>query len=206
MATEPSARSCAMVRLFSGRYLAPTTSPRAGMTSRRRATTGFTTDDDPSLFAWAVGPGSPKSEFYPARSLVWRATSTGDVVTLEQPREESAPVALVGSRPCELAGMRVLDRVFAGGEVPDPRYRDRRESSFVVIAECGTPAGTCFCTSMGTGPGVADGAEAGYDLALTELTSSGEPRYLVRVGSERGAEVAEEMGGSPCWAAGPRRP
>ena len=61
-------------------------------------------DDDPSLFAWAVGPGSPKSEFYPARSLVWRATSSGDVVTLEQPAEDSSPVALIGPRPCELAG------------------------------------------------------------------------------------------------------
>jgi len=75
-------------------------------------------DDDPSLFAWAVGPGSPKSEFYPARSLVWRATSSGDVMTLEQPQEDSTPVALIGSRPCDLAGLRVLDRVFAG-----ERYR-----------------------------------------------------------------------------------
>jgi len=158
-------------------------------------------DDDPSLFAWAVGPASPKSEFYPARSLVWRATSNGDVVTLEQPREDSTPVALIGARPCELAGMRVLDRVFAGGEVPDPLYRDRRATSFVVVAECGTPAGTCFCTSMGTGPGVADGVEAGYDLALTELTSSEGAQYLVRVGSERGAEVVEEMGGSPAQSA-----
>jgi hypothetical protein len=140
-------------------------------------------DDDPSLFAWAVGPGSPKSEFYPARSLVWRASSADEVVTLEQPQEDSTPVALIGPRPCELAGLRVLDRVFAGGEVPDPHYRDRRASSFVVVAECGTPAGTCFCTSMGTGPGVADGVEVGYDLALTELKSSNEPQYLVRVGS-----------------------
>jgi ferredoxin len=118
-------------------------------------------------------------------------------MTLEQPQEDSTPVALIGSRPCDLAGLRVLDRVFAGGEVPDPHYSDRRASSFIVVAECGTPAGTCFCTSMGTWPGVADGIDAGYDLALTELTSSGEPQYLVRVGSERGAEVAEEAGGSP---------
>jgi ferredoxin len=154
-------------------------------------------DDDPSLFAWAVGPESPKSEFYPARSLVWRTSSTGDVVTLEQPQQESAPAALIGSRPCELAAMRVLDRVFAGGEIPDRCYRDRREGSFVVVAECGTPAATCFCTSMGTGPGVEDG----YDLALTELASPDGPRYLVRVGSERGAEVVAEMGGSPAQPA-----
>jgi hypothetical protein len=113
------------------------------------------------------------------------------VVTLEQPQQESAPAALIGSRPCELAAMRVLDRVFAGGEIPDPCYRDRREGSFVVVAECGTPAATCFCTSMGTGPGVEDG----YDLALTELTSPDGPRYLVRVGSARGAEVIAEMAG-----------
>jgi ferredoxin len=46
---------------------------------------------------------------------------------------------------------------------------------------------------MGTGPR----AEAGFDLALTELLDSGDHRFLVEVGSERGAEVL---------AAVPRRP
>ena len=41
---------------------------------------------------------------------------------------------------------------------------------------------------MGTGPK----AEAGYDLALTEILD-GEHRLLVEVGSERGAEVAREL-------------
>ena len=45
---------------------------------------------------------------------------------------------------------------------------------------------------MGTGPK----AERGYDLALTEILD-GEHRFLVEVGSERGAEVLAEL---------PRRP
>jgi len=154
-------------------------------------------DDDPSLFAWAVGPQSWKPEFYPARSLVFRTCSGPDAVTLEQPPHESPPVALIGSRPCELAALHVLDRVFAKGAVPDPSYRERREASFVVVAECGTPASTCFCTSMGTGPGV----DASYDLALTELAGSDGPRYLVRIGSERGAEIAGKLGGTPAGPA-----
>jgi ferredoxin len=45
---------------------------------------------------------------------------------------------------------------------------------------------------MGTGPR----ADAGYDLALTEILD-GEHRFLVEVGSERGAEVLDRL---------PRRP
>ena len=56
---------------------------------------------------------------------------------------------------------------------------------FIVAAECGTPSGTCFCTSMGTGPA----ASEGYDLALTELYDQGGHRFVVRIGSEQGAEV-----------------
>jgi ferredoxin len=41
---------------------------------------------------------------------------------------------------------------------------------------------------MGTGPA----AEGGYDLALTELLD-GEHRFLVRIGSERGAEVMQDV-------------
>ena len=72
--------------------------------------------------------------------------------------------------------------------VVDADYAARREDAFVVAVDCADPGGTCFCVSMGTGPG----AEAGFDLALTELLE-GEHRFLVRVGSERGAEVLADV-------------
>jgi len=136
------------------------------------------------LFGWAVGPASWKSEFFPPEEAVWRASVDDGTVTVTEPDGGTAPVAMVGMRPCELSALRVLDRVLQGGPVVDDRYAARRRGAFVVVVECGAPASTCFCTSMGTGPA----ADADYDLALTELTG-GRHRFLVRVGSARGAEV-----------------
>src|ERR1019366_4495660 len=50
-------------------------------------------------------------------------------------------------------------------------------------------AATCFCTSMGTGPQ----AQAGFDLALTELLGPDHHQILIEVGSEVGAEVLAEL-------------
>lgn len=144
---------------------------------------------DSALFAWAVGPASWKSSFFPPQETIWRTTTDGAEVTVHELPVEDRPVALFGARPCEVAALDVLDRVLADGPVPDPSYRRRRAPTFVVAAECGAPASTCFCTSMGTGPE----ARHGYDLAVTEL--GGGHRYLVRVGSALGAEVLSAVAG-----------
>src|SRR5262249_57393196 len=60
---------------------------------------------------------------------------------------------------------------------------------------CSKAGNTCFCASMDTGPR----AESGYDLALTELLD-GEHRFLVEVGSERGGEVLDAIGGGEAEA------
>jgi len=65
--------------------------------------------------------------------------------------------------------------------------------AFIVAVNCGQAASTCFCTSMSAGPR----AEAGFDLALTELLGSGGHRFLVEAGTARGAEVLAEAGASP---------
>ena len=141
-----------------------------------------------ALFEWAVGPASWKATFFPPKETVWRATDDGGRISIQEPPSDTTPVAIVGARPCELAAIRVLDRTLADGPVPDPGYARRRAGSFIVVAECGAPASTCFCTSMQTGPA----ATEGYDLALTELPNpDGEHVYLVRVGSAKGAEVLE---------------
>jgi formate hydrogenlyase subunit 6/NADH:ubiquinone oxidoreductase subunit I len=99
-------------------------------------------------------------------------------------------------RPCELAAILVQDRVFLGGPFVDPAYRSRRESAFILAASCGSPGGTCFCTSMGTGPK----AGPGFDLALTEVIDAGRHDFVIEVGSERGAEVAEAVPHRPAEA------
>ena len=65
--------------------------------------------------------------------------------------------------------MAIQDRVFLGGQYPDRAYEVRREQAFIVAVDCGEAGGTCFCASTGTGPK----AEAGFDLALTELIENG---------------------------------
>src|ERR1017187_7359862 len=141
--------------------------------------------DDDAVFAWAVGPGSWKAEFFPPTQELWRSAVDGDTVTVTEPDLEMAPLAVVGARPCELAALAVLDRVLLDGAFPDPRYAARRAGAVVVAAECGSPAATCFCTSMGSGPG----ADSGFDLALTELNDDEGHRFVVRIGSERGADT-----------------
>ena len=143
---------------------------------------------DRALFVWAVGPGSWKAEFFPPTQELWRATVDG-AVTFSEPRELPAPIAIIGARPCEVAALDVLDRVLQSGEAPDPHYTAKRDGTFILTAECGAPAATCFCTSMGTGPA----AGTGFDLALSELGDGHAQRYVVRVGTDRGAAVLSRV-------------
>jgi ferredoxin len=145
--------------------------------------------EDEALFGWAVGPGSWKAELFPPTQEVWRAKVDGDEVTFIEPEAPTGPLAVIGARPCELAALDVLDRVLRDGPVTDPRYASRRDGAFVVTAECGTPAATCFCTSMGTGPG----ADRGFDLALSELDDQDGHRFVVRVGTDLGGEVLSRI-------------
>jgi ferredoxin len=81
--------------------------------------------------------------------------------------------------------MGILDRVLLGGRRRDPAGSVRTADAFVIAVQCGQAGGTCFCVSMGTGPVAA----AGFDLALTELIDGSGHRFLVEVGSPRGADV-----------------
>ena len=142
-------------------------------------------EDDQRCFEWAVGPGSWKGEFFPSKQEQWRAVRDGDTYTFVEPRLEPRSLVIFGARPCEVGAIGVLDKVLSQGTHRDPRYVSRRSDLFVVVAECGAPASTCFCTSMGTGPG----ASGGFDLSLSELSDVDGHRFVVRVGSERGGAI-----------------
>jgi ferredoxin len=140
---------------------------------------------DEARFGYAVGPQAWKRELFPPRLRLWRAhrdERDGFELTEDEPPE--TPVAFFGVRPCELAAIRIQDRVFLGGRWVDRDYQARRSNVFVVAVNCGEPAATCFCTSTGSGPE----AGGGYDILLTEVLA--EPhRFVAEAGSDAGAEV-----------------
>ena len=144
--------------------------------------------DDEARFGYAVGPHSWKQFLLPARIQLWRARKRDDSFVVEQDEPDGMPLALIGVRACELHGIAVQDKVLLGGTYTDHDYAARRKDAFIVAVNCFEPAATCFCTSMETGPK----AEAGYDLALTEILD-GEHRLLAEVGTPRGAEVLADV-------------
>lgn len=153
--------------------------------------------DDGAYFGYAVGPHAWKRFLHPSPFTLWRARRTPDGVIVELTDAEPSRFAFLGVRPCDLAAIGILDRVLRDGPYVDPSYRDRRDHVFVVTVQCAnfTPS-TCFCVSMGTGPR----AENGFDLALTELLDPESHRFLVEIGSERGAEILHELPHRPASA------
>jgi sulfhydrogenase subunit beta (sulfur reductase) len=170
--------------------------------------TGFTDEQQPghyrlkkrgdaALFGYVVGPQSWKKYFHPAAVRLWaaeRQDSTFRILNSES--HPSKPYAFLGVRACELAAIRVQDRVLLEDKYHDAVYDRRRAGAFIVAVQCTQAAETCFCMSMGTGPR----AQGGFDLALTEIVASGEHRFLVETGTERGAEVLAELETSPLGA------
>jgi ferredoxin len=146
---------------------------------------------DDARFGYAVGPHSWKRFLFPPRIRLWRARSSGvGEPEIEEEPLDTTPLAFVGVRSCELHAIEIQDRVFLGGKYVDRDYAARREGAFLVAVNCFEPGGTCFCTSMGTGPKV----ESGFDLVLTELLGD-DHRFLVEAGSERGAGVLARLPG-----------
>jgi len=140
---------------------------------------------DKALFGYAVGPQSWKRFLHPPIERLWQARREGDGFALGCPEPAARKFAFLGVRACELHAIGIQDRVFLGGPYLDTGYQQRRLDNFLIAVNCGEAGGTCFCASMSTGPK----AEAGFDLALTELLDNGRHSFLVEVGTVLGGEV-----------------
>jgi sulfhydrogenase subunit beta (sulfur reductase) len=145
--------------------------------------------DDGALFAHTVGHDSLKRFLFPPHLSIWRARRGADGALEVQEPEPPPRYAFVGVRSCDLHAVAIQDRVFLGDRYVDADYEARRRDAFFVAVNCGRAGGTCFCTSMGTGPR----ASSGYDLVLTEVLDGDGHRFVVEVGSDRGAEVLADL-------------
>ena len=145
--------------------------------------------NDQSLFGFVVGPQSWKRFLLQPEMRLWRAKRDRSRLEILEEREETPKSAFIGVRSCDLHAIATQDKIFLNAEYADPSYKARRENIFVVAVNCVKAGGTCFCSSMGTGPK----ATAGFDLALTEVLDSGAHYFVVDVGSKGGADVLREV-------------
>jgi len=153
--------------------------------------------DDAALFGFAVGPQSWKRFLHPPQERLWTITKNGHEAGITPAPEPAERYAFIGVRACELAAIGVQDRVFSAEPYADRGYATRRRNAFLVAINCGEAGGTCFCVSMGTGPK----AEAGFDIALTELLSEERHVFLAEAGSEAGRHVLARLPHRPAAGA-----
>jgi ferredoxin len=158
---------------------------------------------DEALFGYVVGAHSPKTVFFPSDELLWRGRRTPDGRRVEpspEPADEQPAqpprYALLGVRSCDLAAIGIHDTVLTGRAWGDVHYAGRRSDAVVIAVACSDPSGSCFCASMGTGPRPEPGRGAPFDLSLTEVLE-GEHRFVLEVGTERGARLLDGVPSRP---------
>lgn len=139
--------------------------------------------DTQTYFGYVTAAQSWKRFLYPPHEQLLNITASNGTPHFSSVTPDPPRYAFIGVRACELAAIAIQDRVFLNPTFPDPRYAARRDGLLIVAVECVRSGGTCFCTSMGTGPAVTEGA----DVVLTEVVRNGEHWFLLRTGSDVGA-------------------
>lgn len=135
------------------------------------------------IFSFSHGPNSFKNFLNPAAQELSRFSKTRKGIAIQGISPEERPLAFVGVRACDLAALRLLDRIFLDGLYRDEGYFRRKKDIFIMAVNCLRPGGNCFCDSLGTGPEVT----GGFDLAVTEIRE----HLLVEAGTLAGEESIE---------------
>ncbi|MCK4819198.1 4Fe-4S dicluster domain-containing protein, partial [bacterium] len=128
----------------------------------------------------------PKYLFFPQmeRIMAFKCNGEKKEVAIQTDFKDKAK-ALFGLRPCDLAGLQCLDRIFLGQEFVDEFYRYHRKKTFIVTNTCVVPYKQCFCVCTDSGPC----AYEGFDLNLTDIGDF----YLIETGSDNGKELAGRL-------------
>lgn len=159
-----------------------------GYTDEQEAGSYRLRDNAQGYFAYTTGVQSWKQYLHPPRQQLWAAAKDDNGLRILPNTAPPRKYAFLGVRACELWAIETQDKVFLDGPFVNPNYHAQRRQAFVIVVQCTRAGGTCFCTSMGTGPAAA----AGFDIALTEFAE--EEIFLAETGSERGAAMVKKLG------------
>jgi len=115
---------------------------------------------------------APKESVFPACEELMRyhyAKNLDDPsqagLTLTETIPPARPTVVFGARPCGARGFTTFDRVYDTQAKCDPYYAARRQATTYVTLACSTPANTCFCHWVGSGPSDPQGS----DVLLTPV-------------------------------------
>jgi ferredoxin len=93
---------------------------------------------------------------------------------------------IFGIRPCDARSLTILDNIFTD-TYKDPYYLPKRNNAVLVGLVCLKPYDSCFCTSLGIGPGESDDV----DLMLTDIGDE----FLIEEISDKGKRLMELTAG-----------
>jgi NAD(P)H-flavin reductase/Pyruvate/2-oxoacid:ferredoxin oxidoreductase delta subunit len=154
------------------------TDTAAGSYRLRASATGRAFDYGLPLTAW-------KRFVHPPVVPLTRTRREGDRVEIEAVTPAPPRLAFIGARGCELAALRIQERAMRAGPAGDADHAARAGATFIVAVECATAQSTCFCTSMGTGPEIDEGA----DVILSELNDG----FVVRAATDAGRAIVDTL-------------
>lgn len=140
------------------------------------------------FFSFSHGPHSFKNFLNPPAQELARFRRSGRGISIQEISDKELPLAFMGARACDLAALRLLDKVFLEGPVKDPGYFRRRKDMRIVAVNCLYPGGNCFCDSMETGPE----ATYGFDIAMTEIGEY----FLIEAATSAGERLIEGISGA----------
>ncbi len=148
---------------------------------------------DQRLFGYVVGQHSWKRFLNPPVTTLMRVRRENGRIAITSEPLPTEKYAFLGVRSCDVAGIRIMDRVMLEGPYADERYRARRKNALIIAVNCSEAKGCCFCVSMDTGPKAA----SGFDLALTEVLDGDEHYFVLEAGSDSGHEILAELSTRP---------
>ncbi|MBN1291153.1 MAG: 4Fe-4S dicluster domain-containing protein [Candidatus Latescibacteria bacterium] len=104
----------------------------------------------------------------------------------ESARSESSEKfqVIAGVAACDLISLKSLDAVFLQDEFTDIFYKDKRDNTVLITADCSEPRETCFCTLAGNAPY----PKNGFDLNLSRIASG----FIIEAGSGRAEEIMNQ--------------
>lgn len=168
----------------------------------------------------------PKKTVFPRSETLIDFTYTKDEEDLSRimiDAKETLPsgtTVVFGSRPCDVRGFTMIDRVYLSEKSTDIYYKTRRENTAFITLACRTPDSTCFCHWLESGPCDAAGSDVlaipvDDGFLLEAVSDRGEQLLdsrLISLADGRRNEVekfcqeaAESLGSAPDLAAAPEK-